>query len=551
MFRFQAGWLLLVTGVASIGVARAQSVSDPGLVVELVTGGITLPTTMAFIGSDDILVLQKNDGRVRRILGGVLQPGEVLDVAVDHFSERGLLGIALDADFPVNHRVYLYYTESSTGADSNNESPPLGNRVYRYTWNGSALVSPALLLDLPVTLGPNHDGGVLATGPDGALYGIVGDLLRNGKAQNNPLGADPDGTGMIFRVDGSGSALPGNPFAGPATPPALFDRYFAYGVRNSFGLAFDPRTGSLWDTENGFNDYDELNRVVPGMNSGWIPIQGPDARDPQGVGDLWMAPGATYRDPEFSWLEPIAPTALVFPATPLMGCGLQEDLLVGDANCGQIYRFKLNAARDHLVFSTMPLLDGVADNAPAACSDEMGEILFGINFGAITDLEMGPDGRLYLVSLGQDAVWRIGRRPGAIADADADGVGDACDCAVVDAGSFAPPAAIPRLRVAGPASQTISWDSQAALAGAGTTARLVSGGLQQLRSDGGFASGCTLAQGVTATDFTDARPDPPVGTGRYYLARPENACGAGTFGDSDLSPDPRDPLDASPPAACP
>src|SRR5947199_259078 len=102
------------------------------------------------------------------------------------------IGVALDPDFAVNRRVFLYYTESATGADTVGTPIPLGNRVYRYTWDGSALVNPVLVLDLPVTNGPNHNGGVLTFGSDGALYAVIGDLNRGGKLQNFPLGPDPD-----------------------------------------------------------------------------------------------------------------------------------------------------------------------------------------------------------------------------------------------------------------------------------------------------------------------------------------------------------------------
>ncbi|HLA80829.1 MAG TPA: PQQ-dependent sugar dehydrogenase [Thermoleophilia bacterium] len=104
------GWLLVLSSLAI-----AQTLNDPGLQVKEVVAGLSVPTTMAFIGPGDILVLQKGDGRVRRVLGGVLQPGQVLDVAVDDASERGLLGIAVHPEFPARPFVYLYYTESSTG----------------------------------------------------------------------------------------------------------------------------------------------------------------------------------------------------------------------------------------------------------------------------------------------------------------------------------------------------------------------------------------------------------------------------------------------------
>src|SRR5262245_21368569 len=160
-------------------------------------------------------------------------------------------------------------------------------------------------------------------------------------------------------------------------------RYYAYGVRNSFGLTIDPVTGDLWDTENGPNVMDEVNHVLRGSNSGWNQIMGPDARDPQGQADLWVAPRSIYSDPEFSWAVPIAPTALTFVASPVLGCGLLHELLVGDNNCGQLYRFHPNAARDALTFTSMGLQDLVADNGAAICSGDMAEIQYGSSFGAI------------------------------------------------------------------------------------------------------------------------------------------------------------------------
>lgn len=114
MRRFMTGFLLLLHGVAFA--ASGLVILDPALEFEEVVSGLDLPTTMAFIGPDDILVLQKNDGRVLRVSGGAIQ-GTVLDLAVDGFSERGLLGIAVDPDFVHNGWVYLYYTPSSMGDD--------------------------------------------------------------------------------------------------------------------------------------------------------------------------------------------------------------------------------------------------------------------------------------------------------------------------------------------------------------------------------------------------------------------------------------------------
>ena len=171
--------LLVVLLCAIASHASAQTVNDPNLRVTELVGGLSQPTAMVFMGANDILVLQKGDGRVRRVINGLLQPGEVLDVAIDNLSERGLLGIALHPNFPATPFVYLYYTESSTASDTSGSPVPLGNRVYRYTWNGSTLLSPLLLLNLPVTPGPNHNGGKMTFGPDGKLYVVFGELNRN------------------------------------------------------------------------------------------------------------------------------------------------------------------------------------------------------------------------------------------------------------------------------------------------------------------------------------------------------------------------------------
>lgn|GEM_PF-552866 len=387
-----------------IAVASGQTVNDPNLRVTELVGGLSQPTAMAFIGANDILVLQKGDGRVRRVINGVLQPGQVLDVAVHNSSERGLLGIALHPNFPTTPLVYLYYTESGTGADTGGASIPLGNRVYRYTWNGGALVNPTLILDLPATPGPNHDGGTMTFGPDGKLYVVIGDLNRDGQLQNFSGGAAPDNTGVIFRLNDDGSAPSDNPFAGQ---PDLA-KYYAYGVRNGFGLAFDPVTNELWDTENGPNRYDEINSVPPGFNSGWERIMGPVDRDPEEIADLVQFPGSQYTDPKFSWFTPIGVTAIVFLNSLQLGADYLSDVFVGDINNGNLYRFELNAARNGFVFQDPAVADLVADNLA-----ERQLVTFGTGFGGITDLKVGPDGLLYVLSF-SGRIFVISRTAGFV-----------------------------------------------------------------------------------------------------------------------------------------
>ena len=112
------------------------------------------------------------------------------------------------------------------------------------------------------------------------------------------------------------------------------------------------------------------------------------------------------------------------------------------------------------------------------------------------------------------------------------------------------PVEVPRLRAASVVPTTMNWDPQAATAGPGTAYTIVTGDPAALRRDGGFASACTLRRGLGATSLTDSRPNPPAGSGYYYLVRAENTCGNGTFGDGSGTPDPRDPLDATLPPNC-
>jgi glucose/arabinose dehydrogenase len=396
--------------------ALAQTLNDPKLHVREVTSGLSQPTAMAFIGPGDFLVLQKGDGRVRRVINGVLKAGQVLDVAVDNSSERGLLGIALHPNFPATPFVYLYYTESSNGSDTSGSPAPLGNRVYRYTWNGNTLAAPMPILDLPVTPGPNHNGGTMTFGPDGKLYVVIGELNRNGQLQNFAGGAAPDNTGVIFRVNDDGSAPNDNPFFALGGNLA---KYYAYGIRNSFGLAFDPVTSKLWDTENGPSNYDEINLVEPGFNSGWERIMGPSNRDMEGTSDLVQFPGSHYVDPKFSWLTTVGPTAIAFLNSARLGTEYHDDVFVGDINNGNLYRFRVNAMRNGFDFTSSGLSDLVADS-----NAELQEVSLGTGFGGITDLKVGPDGLLYVLSFGLGKIFVISGQPTTV-DFDADGISDA------------------------------------------------------------------------------------------------------------------------------
>ena len=452
----------------------------PNLSVRTVVTGLTQPTTMAFIGENDLLVLEKGTGRVQRVVNGAID-STVLDLAVNFGSERGLLGVALHPDFPSDPGVYLYWTESTTGSDTNvlAETPLLGNRVDRYTWNGATLsfdrnlimlraLQPAFAAEpTPAAGRGNHDGGVMAFGPDGKLYIFIGDVGRRGQLQNLPNGPfgpgqpddqfggpQPDNahlTGVILRLNADGTTPSDNPFfaAGAGISGevgANIQKIFSYGHRNSFGMAIDFASrgaGNVWLQENGDNSFSELNRVAPGMNGGWVQIAGPVERieqfktiettppfvglqqarwPPSNIADtpaealarLFMLPGATYSDPQFSWKFEVAPGGMNFLRGRALGPQFENDLFMGAATPnlvgGYLFHFNLTGNRRNIGVDDPRLSDRVADNLAPHEITESESLLIGRDFGVTTDIETGPNGNLYIVSISRGAIYEVFRQ---------------------------------------------------------------------------------------------------------------------------------------------
>jgi glucose/arabinose dehydrogenase len=371
------------------------TLSDPNIRVEKVIAGLESPTSMAFLDNDDIIITQKDNGRVRLVSNGVLQPQPILQVPVLNNSERGLLGVAIanTTTDSSTKTVFLYYTE------------PVGdqarNRIYRYEWNGvnNSLTGGRLILDLPGEPGPNHNGGKMQIGPDGMLYAVKGDLNRDGILQNVRDGPPPDDTSVILRVDYNGNGV-GNVLSAMGVD---LSKYYAYGIRNSFGFDFDPLTGVLWDVEDGPTDYDEINIVLPGFNSGWQKVMGPLGIEGITAEDLVLFQGSHYADPVFSWLRSEGVTDMeIFNSTSL-GEEYAYNMFVGDINNGNLYFFTINGNRSGLDLGGIPgLEDFVANN-----SEELNAVTLGRGFsGGITDIQTGPDGYLYILTFSGD-LYRV------------------------------------------------------------------------------------------------------------------------------------------------
>ena len=370
------------------------------------------------------------------------------------------------------------------------EVPLLGNRVDRFVWDGSELAFERNLIMLrafqndgaPTPTGQgdasqpargNHNGGVIRFGPDRKLYIFIGDNGRRGWLQNltnGPGGSNGDDdqfggpepddahlTGAILRLNDDGSIPTDNPlYAAGATiggeVGSNIQKIYAYGLRNGFGMAFDPESGSLWEQENGDDSFSELNLVAPGFNSGWIQIMGPPERiaqykaiettvtpnppDPfaatyfglqqlrwspaniaataqEAQSRLYMPPGAHYSAPEFSWKFEVAPGAIGFVRGRGLGPQYQGDLFVAAARPflegGHLFHFNLTGNRRSIGTDDPRLEDRVADNRHKWEITESESLLIGRNFGVGTDMHTGPNGNLFVVSLSNGAVYEIFR----------------------------------------------------------------------------------------------------------------------------------------------
>ena len=415
--------------------------------------GLSVPSSIAFL-DDTILILQKNDGKVLSFKDG--QINTILDLEVSNYGEQGLLGIT-----NVNSTVYLFFTEAF-----HDGGLATGNKIYKFEWDGKSLTQKKLLKELPADE-VTYNGGAMVSDNSGTVFAVTGEDYKAGVLQNylpedsfrhfsqgtrsdedvkrgindtikdtmscinvsfKYYTTNPSGWGEKTKTQEN--KFESNPLniiqnIGECVERFFFNEfsfghwkdtsvilqidppgsYAAIGIRNSFGLTIDPVTGYLWDTENGPDKFDEINLINKKFNSGWSKIQGPSEisiEPPSGYEDY------IYEDPKFNWELPIGITSLDF-ADSSMFKKYENWLFVADSNNGNIYKFRLNEARTDFVFESEHLKDKVVNllQKDSIEIESMEEILFGTNFGLISDIEFGPDGSLYVVSLLDGIIYRI------------------------------------------------------------------------------------------------------------------------------------------------
>lgn len=329
--------------------------------VEVYLGGLNIPIALSFSPDGRIFYAERNTGAIRIIVNRAVLPTPFYTLTnTNSVGERGLLGLALDPGFPSSPYVYAYqsYSDATNGT--------VYNRVLRIVANGDVGTSHSVILQMQPLAATNHNGGVIAFGPDGKLYVVVGENAIISLSQNrmSPLG-------KVLRLNPDGSPPSDNPFFGSLTDD---NRIFTYGHRNMFGLAFHPFTGRVYVTENGPGCNDEINLLTAGANFGWGTSQTCSSPPPPPTNTNRDGPNPVL--PIFWWGSTICPTNAAIYGGPNF-TAWRGDLFMGDCNNRRLHRLDLAAPNYDTVLS-----DTILWTAPSF----------------IMDVESGPDGAIWFTT---------------------------------------------------------------------------------------------------------------------------------------------------------
>jgi glucose/arabinose dehydrogenase len=359
--------------------------------IEPVYEGLNFPTAVGFLGPNDMVVLERFNNAIMRIVNGQMLDEPVLDLGNNTKIGSCACDIAiLHNDNNGTSHAFVYYAELNVTEDDGKTK--LVDILYRYDMINGKFINPKIIFEMPTVSSALHNGGKLIISPDKNVYLTTGEIdAWRTKAQNVKNGSLPDGSSGVLRFTPDGQPVDGGPFGNTAP----LDKYYAYGIRNSFGIDYDPLTGNIWITDNGASSGDELNLVRPGFNGGWREIMGfSSLHQSSNLTNLEFFNGTgKYYDPIFEWFEPVGVTDLVFVPSDKLGKEYEGNLFVGDINAGYLYRFILNQTRTGLLLSGS-LFDGVANTN----LEKLQAVFAKINNGGITDLKVGPDGLIYIVS---------------------------------------------------------------------------------------------------------------------------------------------------------
>jgi glucose/arabinose dehydrogenase len=330
-----------------------SSSSQPagGTIVEkTVATNLDHPATFVLDDTGAIFYGERLTGEIRRIdpkTGKNTSVFTIPDVVGNVTNEQGLVGLTLPPSFPQQSYLYAYATRKVGGAAE--------DQILKIPLNGIKGTGMQLVLNVQKA-GIRHNGGRMLFGPDGMLYVVVGETEQSQLAQDKSVNS-----GKVLRMTPTGGIPKDNPFKG--------SRIYSYGHRNSFGLAFDPKTKDLWETENGPECNDELNRIIPGDNYGWGPSENCQGQAPEDTNN--SGPGPVL--PQLFYPQTIGPTGIDFCDGCHLGTQREGDLFFGAFNTGDIHEVSLNESHTKAVQDSTPFNHG----------------------NLVLSIETGPDGTLY------------------------------------------------------------------------------------------------------------------------------------------------------------
>jgi glucose/arabinose dehydrogenase len=359
--------------VLSLVLIFARPLFSEAYIYETVIDSLAQPIEFSFIQNNNIIITQKG-GRavVYNMNGQFVSTFWNFTDSTTAGGERGLLGMCLDPNYPVNHYVYFYYTHSV----------PAGIRVVRLTENNNVGTNPQNIFTYihSGTFNGIHVGGIIRINNANRMYILIGNNgLVTSQSLTTPLG-------KILRINSNGTIPTDNPFYDDGNPATgNDDRIWAYGVRNGFGLCISPYNDSLFETENGDNWKDELNFIRKGKNYGYPTCQG----NCEPYNPLFQQPATV-----FDCCPPMFPSAVVTGVIVYTGSQMPElngKLIVSGMSGlpnGGLYVCTLNP----------PLYDSVISKQVVT------------NSAGIVSLQQGADGYIYASQIGSGSngfIYRI------------------------------------------------------------------------------------------------------------------------------------------------
>ncbi len=354
--------------------AAVANALDEGFAVEPVLTDLEVPVFFDFAPDGRLFFNEYTTGDVRVVLPTMELVDEpvVTFEDVEVFFERGFLGLELDPEFADNHHLYVYY--SSTDGS---------HKLVRITEaDGVATEIVVLRDDLPLEGEGNHNGGPIVFGPDQALYLSIGEQGQSESSQDLQVEL-----GKILRMDRDGAPAADNPFDGAV---------WALGLRNTFGLAFNPLDGQLYGSENGPTVDDEINLLQVGANYGWPLYTG--------------APGEVgFADSLTTWTPNICPTGLAVYCGANYPAEYLGDLFMGNCMRGGVRRLELSTDGERIVDQD----DEWWSQPPDGLTDEQ-------RYYGVLDVVNGPDGNLWFSTA--EGIYRVvyDGAPAGPADLDCD-----------------------------------------------------------------------------------------------------------------------------------